>query len=467
MPKPTSVSHSEGALEARSPGLLTTARLRVWGERSVLSLIDQGLASGASFVANLLLARWLSPSLYGAFALAFAGFLLVTGFYNVVVLEPMTVYGVSRYREDVREYFAANLRAHIAVVGLLSIVVSVFGGIWWAWFSRSPLGPVIVAMGVGLPFLLLFWIARRMCYVVQSPRLAAGASSFCFVLLFGGMLTIKAFGCISPANTFLLMAGASLCGALLVFHSLSIPWRIRASADHPIRKLLGENWQYGRWLTLTNVLSWVTVQAQALFVGAFLGLTGAGVLRAMQLPSLFMMQVVAATSLLALPALSHELGRSNVKLLRQKAVASSAALATLALSFAAVLFLIAPVLERILFSGKYSSAAWLIPVLGLVPIFIGFSSSLSFVLRMCGRTQYELLAYAASSVTSLTLAITLMPRWRLTGAAVSIVGSSAVLSAAVWLSYLKVGFPSPRAANLKPEDVRFVPAAAPNSGEEQ
>jgi O-antigen/teichoic acid export membrane protein len=423
--------------------LLTASRLRVWGARTVLSLLDQGLTSGASFVANLLLARWLAPSSYGAFALAFAGFLLVTGFHNVIFLEPMTVYGASRYREEVSKYFAANLRAHMVVMGALSAAVSILGGIWLAWDPRSPLGPVIVAVGIGLPFLLLFWMARRMCYVMEDPKLAAGASGFYFVLLLGGMFALKVQGWVNPANTFLVMAGASLCAALAVFLCLSIPLHILGDAGHSVRELVRENWEYGHWLTLTNALSWITVQAQVFFVGAFLGLTGAGVLRAMQLPSLLMTQVIAATTLLFLPSLSRELGSGDIKRLREKAITSSTALATTGISLAAVLFLVAPALERFLFSGKYSSAAWLIPVLGLVPVFTGFSSFLSFVLRMCGRSQYELLAYVLSSVTAVLLAITLMPRSGLIGAAASVVGSTAVLSAAVWICYVTVGWPQP------------------------
>ena len=255
------------------------------------------------------------------------------------------------------------------------------------------------------------------------------------------MFVLKAQGWVSPANAFLVMAGASLCAALAVFLRLSIPLHILTEASHSVRELVREYWEYGHWLTLTNALSWITVQAQAFFVGAFLGLTGAGVLRAMQLPSLLMTQVIVATTLLFLPSLSRELGRGDIKRLREKAVTSSTVLATMGISLAAVLFLVAPALERFLFSGKYSSAAWLIPVLGLVPVFTGFSSFLSFVLRMCGRTQYELLAYVLSAVTAVLLAVTLMPRWGLTGAAASIVGSTAVLSAAVWICYVKVGWP--------------------------
>ena len=97
---------AKGVQQTARVKLLTAARLRVWGARTVRSLLDQGLTAGASFVANPLLARWLAPRLCGAFALAFAGFLLVTGFHNVIFLEPMTVYGASRYREEVGKYFA-------------------------------------------------------------------------------------------------------------------------------------------------------------------------------------------------------------------------------------------------------------------------------------------------------------------------------------------------------------------------
>src|SRR5260370_40120814 len=86
------------AVAERAVGLLLTpAKLRVWGWRSAMSLVDQGLTSGAGFAVNLLLARWLAPESYGAFAVAFAGFLFVSGFHNVLLLEPISVMGPLRY----------------------------------------------------------------------------------------------------------------------------------------------------------------------------------------------------------------------------------------------------------------------------------------------------------------------------------------------------------------------------------
>src|SRR5579863_9326868 len=83
----------EAATPERIPPLVfTSANLRIWGKKSVLTLVDQGFTSGAGFGVNVLLARWVSAEIYGAFAVAFAGFLFVSGFQNVLSLEPLSVF---------------------------------------------------------------------------------------------------------------------------------------------------------------------------------------------------------------------------------------------------------------------------------------------------------------------------------------------------------------------------------------
>jgi len=75
--------------------LLTAGGLRALGVKSSWSLIDQGLTALTGFCVTFLLARWLAPEIYGAYAIAFAGYLFVTGLHNVIVLEPMSVMGPS------------------------------------------------------------------------------------------------------------------------------------------------------------------------------------------------------------------------------------------------------------------------------------------------------------------------------------------------------------------------------------
>jgi len=408
--------------------------------RSALSLLDQGLTSGSSFLLNVLLARWLTKGEYGVFALLFAGFLFLSGFHNVIFVEPMTVIGPSCYSQRLTDYFGAQLRAHVVLVGALSAVSLLAAGVLALRNPGSPLAAVILAAGVSVPFLLLLWLARRMCYVVQNPLIATQASACYSVLLIGGAFGLRHLGWLNPTTAFLWMACISLLVSVFILGRLGVSFALfPAENSISLRQLLNENWGYGRWLTLTTALSWISVQAQTFLAAGFLGLAGAGVLRAMQLPSLGMTQVIGATALLILPSMSQDLGRGNVARLRKKAVLSTVFLTAFGSLVVAGLFLLAVPLEKLLFGGKYTSFAWLIPVLGLAPVFAGFSSSLSLALRALRKSHYELVAYLLSAATALALAFLLMPRWGLPGAAASIVGSTAVLAMAVLVCFLKWG----------------------------
>jgi O-antigen/teichoic acid export membrane protein len=420
--------------------LLTPAKLRVWGWRSAMSLADQGLTSGASFGVNLLLARWMAPEVFGAFAVAYAGFLFVSGFHNVILVEPMTVNGPSAYSQRLPEYFGAQLRAHVILVGLLSALCLLAAGLLALLGPDGILPGVILAAGLSVPFLLLLWLVRRMCYVVQKPLIALQGSGAYALLLLGGTFGLRRLGWLNSTTAFLWMACCSLLASVFILRRLGVPFGLVSSKGHiSLKQLLSENWVYGRWLTLTTALSWISVQVQTLLAAGFLGLVGAGILRAVQLPSLAMTQIAAATTLIVLPSMSQELGRGNYDRLRKKAVLSTAFLTALGTLFVVGLFLFAAPLEKLLYGGKYASYARLIAVLGLVPLFTGFSSCLSLALRILLKSHFELLAYLLSAVTALVLALLLMPRWGLQGAAASIVGSTAVLAIAVLACFLKWG----------------------------
>jgi O-antigen/teichoic acid export membrane protein len=408
--------------------------------RSGFALLDQGLTSGAGFGVNLLLARWMPADVYGAFVLAFAGFLFISGFQNVLLLDPISVMGPSRHAERLPAYFRVQIAIHTVLVGALSVGTLLIGLALWRIAPGSPLTRAIVGAGLALPFLLLLWLARRMCYVVQRPSIAVTGSALYLAFAVIGLFALAHFGWLGSFTAFALMGSGSVLASGLLL------WRLgllkREAAMHPRlswRMALRENWAYGRWLTLTTLLSWTTFQAQTFLAASFLGLASAGALRAIQLPSLAMTQVISATTLLVLPSMSQELGNGNVARLRKKAIITTVCLTALGIVFVTGLFLFAAPLEKLLFGGKYASSAWLMPVLGLVPVFTGFSASLCLALRVLLKSHLELIACAFSAATALALAILLMPRWGLTGAAASIVGSTAVLSIAALICFLKWG----------------------------
>ncbi|HEY1801727.1 MAG TPA: lipopolysaccharide biosynthesis protein [Terriglobales bacterium] len=413
-------------------------RLWFWGLRSGYSLLDQGLVSGSSFFLNIVLARWLIKDAYGSFAVCFASLLFLSGFHNVLLVEPMTVIGPSCYSDHLIEYFGSQLRVHMIIVVPLSVIVFTVGAL--LRFGAESLSRPVLSLGIALPFVLLLYLVRRMCYAVQNPLIAVQASGlYCFVLL-AGVFYLGHLRDLTPSTSFLLMGAASLLPALFVLWRLGFHYYvILGDFSSSLSGTLLENWDYGKWLVLTTMFSWLLVQAQTFFAAFFLELSAAGVLRAMQIPSFFMSQLIAATMLLFLPSISVELGRGNISRLHKKTLLVAAVLLASGLMFVSLLYIFAVPIEQMLFHGKYASTAWLIPVLGLAPLFSGIAASLSLALRTLRKAKFELLSYVASATTAVLLAVSLMPHWGLTGAAISIVGGTATLALGVIFCYVKWG----------------------------
>src|SRR5438445_11830963 len=101
------------------------SRIVMWAKKGTLAIIDQGLISGSNFLIAVLLARWLPPEQYGAFALAFECFVLLYDVYNGLIIEPMSVLGSSTYKDCFREYLGVRLRMQMAAA---FITVLLLGG---------------------------------------------------------------------------------------------------------------------------------------------------------------------------------------------------------------------------------------------------------------------------------------------------------------------------------------------------
>jgi O-antigen/teichoic acid export membrane protein len=415
---------------------LTRGRLRTWGWLSVLSLADQGLASGAGFGVNLLLARWMSAEIYGGFAVAFAGFLFVAGFYNVLLLEPMSVMGPSRYAGNLTAYFRAQIAVHAILVGALSGVSILAGLVFWKVVPASPLIGAVMGAGLSLPFLLLTWLSRRMCYVTRRPGLAVLGSAFYLGFVGAGLFVLAKLAWLNSFSAFALMGcGSLLSGGLLLWRLGLWNRELGGRTEASWRIVLVENWRYGKWLLGSTVLFSISSQTQMFLVAGMLGLGAAGILRAMQLPSLLMTQVVTASGMLIPPALSKDFGRGAIQNLRHKAVIASASLGGLASCFAVFLVLGAGRAEHLLFGGRYATFAWLMPVLALLPAASGFNQGFSLALRATQRPYFDLIANAIAAFVGLLTAPYFIHLWGIAGAAASMVVSIAALPIVGFLFY--------------------------------
>jgi O-antigen/teichoic acid export membrane protein len=397
--------------------------LRVWGIRSVLSIVDQGLTASVGFGVNVLLARWMTADTYGAFAVAFAGFLFVSGFHNAILLEPLTVLGPANHAKRLVAYFRKQMVVHALLVGALSTVILLAGALLSRVTPQSPLPGALLGSGLALPFLLLLWLVRRMCYVLQRPSPAVFGSIFYVGFVLAGMWLLHRFNLVSPFTAFILTGTGSLLSAGLLWTRIRLQRTDESSAERlpSWREVFRENWTYGRWLVGSTVLNSASTQAQMFIVAGTVGLGAAGILRAMQIPALVMVQIIAATGLLVLPAFSYDFGAGSVARMRHKANVVSIVLASGTLLFALGLGLFAGPTEQVLYGGKYADHAQLMLLLALMPVAQAVSTGYSLALRASQRPHFDLLASAVAAPAALVSAVAFIHWWGLAGAAASVV----------------------------------------------
>ena len=408
---------------------------RLWGIRWSFSLVDPAAAVSAGLLANLLLARWLPGQQYGAFALVFVLFLFLAGIHNALVLEPMSINGPANYPRNLADYLEAQIWVHLAFSGALATPLLLAAAVLALFGYGGPLPGALLGAGLALLFILLFWLARRMCHILERPVSAMSASACSLALLLCGLLALQATHKITPFLVFLFLGFSSLCAALMIFHKLQIGLDETRPCSVSWLSAAAENWRDGRW-QLGGAICFASLgQTAMLLAPILLGLAAAGKLFAMQLPALLMLQCGAAAAMLLLPSFARESLTGSSKSLRRLAHHVSLSLAGAVLLFAVLLYFTAAPLERLLFGGKFANDAWLIPLFMLIPLSAGLASGYSLALRAMQRPHFELLANRIGAAVSVQTAFLFIPLWGLAGAAISMASGFAARAAVVCLCF--------------------------------
>ena len=257
--------------------------------------------------------------------------------------------------------------------------------------------------------------------------MAVAGSVFNLLFVVAGLFLLRHFGRLSPLTAFLLAGAGSLLAACILLARIALAGHEISRTDKILwRPVLAENWHYGRWLVGSTVLNSVTTQTQTFLVAFFLGLSAAGILRAMQLPMLVMVQVLAAAGPLILPSFSYDFGLGRMKQLQHKARLVNVMLGTAEVCFVAILVLFSGRVEHLLFAGKYAAHAWLMPVLALIPTCMGMSMGYAMAMRARQKPHFDLVANAIAAPAAVLSALAFTYWWGLAGAATSMVAGSAV-----------------------------------------
>jgi len=379
-------------------------RLVPWLHKGGLAIVDQALISGSNFLVSILLARWLVPEQYGAYAVAFGFFLLLSLVYGALVLEPMAVFGGSSYRECLRGYLGSLLWIHVTISLAIATVFGVTAVGAWKISPASGLGGAMAGVTIASPCVLLFWLARRTFYLELSPAKAAAGALIYFGLSSGGLFLLYTRGLLSPFSAFGLLGLAALGTAAYLLALLRKELR-HAPFVHPVSHVWKRHWNYGRWALLSCVASWIPAYIYYPLLSSFGSMAQSGQLKALMNFTLPVEQVKTALGLLFLPyaasVLEREGRKSGGALSRRMTFVAVA----VALGYWGVMLFLKGTVFHLLYSGRYTEVMHLLPIVALGSVAWCGSFGSAIVLRAMESPASVFVAFGLATVASLVIGV--------------------------------------------------------------
>jgi O-antigen/teichoic acid export membrane protein len=414
----------------QTPVATGTTRITVqaWVSQGAWAIVDQGLFASSNFILNILLARWLAPDEYGAFALAFSVFLLLATSHTALLSEPMLVFGPGRFSDRFERYLESIMFDHWKLTALFGVLLLLVGvGVWVA--GQKLVGVAVIALALACPFILLQWLMRRACYVRGVPRWAALAGAGYAVLVILGASLLARWGLLSAPVAFGLMGLASFATALWLAARLEVRVAPATKGDS-FTAPRAAHWAYGRWALGAAALTWIPLNAYFVLLPIWGGLAAAGAFRALFNLMVPITNLNTALGPVLLPALVAVRGTSAFPRLTRRAAFGLLGCGVLSW---VLLALFGQPLMSWLYAGQYDAFALALPWLGAASVTLCLTTIAEGALRALERPDRVFWSNACSGAVAIATGVLMVPNLGVLGACLGLVVSS--LTAAVLMSW--------------------------------
>jgi len=425
-------------------------KLLPWAHKGGLTILDQGLISGSNFLISVLLARWLTAEQYGAYAIAFGFFVLLQLVYQSLVLEPMSVFGGSTYRNNLRGYFGSLLWIHVILSLAIFLVFGATAGVSRLLGQTAGMPGALAGVTIASPCVLFFWMARRSFYLELSPNQAVVGAFVYSGFVLSALWIFYHHHLLSAFTAFVLIAIGSLGTGSFLMLRLRLALRPEGPRP-PTGTIWQQHWRYGAWALMSCFASWVPANIFYPILGSFGTMAQSGQLKALMNLTLPLEQTKAALSMLLLP---YAAGVQDEKDDSSRAWTLTLRMTVLGVGISIVYWgLIIPLdrpLFQLLYSGRYMEVAHHIPLVAVGSIFWSAAYGPALALRGMKSPASVFAAYTFAAVASLAIGVPATWAFGLTG---GIWGNNiadiASFAAVSFLLYRKLTGSSKRASEAK------------------
>jgi O-antigen/teichoic acid export membrane protein len=409
------------ATVARSPLRALLARFPAVSQ-AALSLVDQAIVSGASFVTAMIIARTTSQETMGMYYLIASIVIVAVGVQEHIIAAPYIIYSKRRSGNELAVYngsvwlhhfltTAAGVIVLLAAIGVVSIAGS------------SPLASSLWVLLIAGPLMLLREWIRRFAFSNLKIAAALAVDSVVAVLQLAGLLWLARSGSLSVFGIFAVMGGACLIA--------SLGWLIFAAGDikfqrDRVRPDWRSNWLFGKWTVRSYLVGNTTQYVMPWIVNLAVSTAAAGVLGAcstlINLANLFLTSIDRILTPRAAQAFAtggvHELRR----VLKWAAIALLPALAL----FCLVVFAVGSRVAEFVYGEQYAGTGLILSVLSLSVLANGVGTLVGNGLWAIDQPRSNFVADLCCLVVTLGSAIALVTTLDTLGAALALLAGTSV-----------------------------------------
>jgi len=432
-------SLADGFTRSGSP--VPRKRWRAWlaqpsFSQAPLSMIDQTIVSGTSFLTTLVIGRICGAEELGIYSLAFTLIVLATNLQTAVFSTPYTIYA-NRLNGRARQEYAGSVLLHCLILTAVTSIVLALVAIGMILMrSDYQYVSLIWILVLTMPLVLLREFVRRFAFAHLRISVVLALDIVVSAIQLGGLWLLVVTERVSTNHVYLLMgvACAIAGGGGLAVLKEGFAFRLESVLPE-----LRKSWQLGRWIAATRAMVIVQTYAVYWLLAIAMGTAATGVYTASMTLLLAANPFVIGIGNILEPKAALAIANGGIHQLRSVVWRATQLLGGVMGLFCGLLFFSGGWLVNLLYSGsEYENQGPTVAVLALAVLVNACETGVTHGLRVLERPDLSFKASLLSLGITLVVAMLLIRPLGTLGGACAVLAGDTAAAVVRWVAFSRL-----------------------------
>jgi len=380
-------------------------------QQGILAGVDQTIISVSNFIATIILARNISATELGVYAVGFTTIRLVRAIQDGISVQPLNTFGVTMDFDSFRKYVTSTGIIQLFLSFLSAIVAAI---ICWIFIKNGDYNNLSATSALWFSF--FFWLLqefiRRVFYVTNSVFSAVFLSTINNIARFGIMFWLLDKGELNGITGMEAIGIGSLIS--LIYGGIKTR-HLWSSKFSNLLKTWKQNWDFGRWIAGGLISNWLVSEFYPILTAGIISLAAAGAYRALQNLIAPVHVLLRAADTYLTPQAASIFHKKGAKALSKFQKITYILLGIPILGMIGIAILIPEKLLQILYAGKYTEFSSGIYFLALFYLFLYLYWPLQISFKAVQISRPIFLANFIAIFAAFTIGIWIIYKWGVYG----------------------------------------------------